>query len=244
VTITGRCDRADERATQGLSRGRYVCLAVSDIGTGMDEDTLKRAMDPFFTTKGVGKGTGLGLSMVHGLAAQSGGAMRIESQVGSGTRVELWLPVAEGTVQDPVPHFVDPVLSVADASPPRPCRVLIVDDDPLVRTGTKDMLEDLGHEVLATSSAEEALHVLRSVAGVELVITDHAMPGMTGLELARHVHVIWPSLPVLLATGYADLPEGELSDLPRLTKPYTQEELTACIRRLLEDSKLASVVPP
>jgi PAS domain S-box-containing protein len=240
LAVTARC-AAGGGIPQDLAPGRYLCLAVSDTGTGMDEATLKRATEPFFTTKGVGKGTGLGLSMVHGLAAQSGGAMRISSSMGSGTTVELWLPVAEGAgLQDSAP----PALAeAASGAAPRPCRVLVVDDDPLICAGTADMLEDLGHTVIEASSAARALEALRSGAQVDLVITDHAMPGMTGMELARQIQETWPALPVLLATGYADLPEGEFAGLPRLSKPYRQEELAAQIARLLECRPPSNVIP-
>ena len=172
----------------------------------MDETTLKRATEPFFTTKGAGRGTGLGLSMVDGLVAQSGGAMRITSQTGVGTRIELWLPVcAEAPVERaPVPVPV-PIEEV------RACRVLVVDDDPIVASGTAAMLEDLGHIATEVSSGDAALQLLGSEPAVDLVITDHAMPGMTGTELAAYIRRRWPELPIVIATGYAEIP-GE-SDL-------------------------------
>jgi CheY-like chemotaxis protein len=218
-------------SVEGLAAGEYVCIAVSDTGTGMDDATRRRAIEPFFTTKGVGKGTGLGLSMVHGLAAQSGGAMRIESRLSEGTTVELWLPVAS----DAAP----PTRSDASATPlvieaATACRVLVVDDDVLVLAGTAAMLEDLGHSTVRTSSGAEALELLNSGEKVDLVITDHAMPGMTGVELARHVYQAWPSLPVLLTSGYAELPDEETSNLPRLSKPYRQDQLAAQITMLLD----------
>jgi PAS domain S-box-containing protein len=234
LVIAAQCLVVESGGPQGLAPGRYVHLAVSDTGLGMDEDTLKRSTEPFFTTKGVGKGTGLGLSMVHGLAAQSGGAMRISSHVGSGTTVELWLPVADEMA--PLLETLPVALGegASDLAPSRPCRVLIVDDDPLIRAGTTDMLEDLGHAVLEASSAEQAIEALQSGVQVDLVITDHAMPGMTGMELVRQLQQTWPMLPVLLATGYADLSDGELTGLARLTKPYLQEELAAHVARLLD----------
>src|SRR3712207_2020290 len=170
----------------------------------MDEATLARAMEPFFTTKGVGKGTGLGLSMVHGLAAQSGGAMRIESWVSEGTTAELWLPVALGSAPPAKPGASAAPLLIETAPG---CRVLVVDDDPLVLAGTAAMVEDLGHSTVKESSGAAALDVLNSGAEVDLVITDHAMPGMSGAELARRIRRSWPSLPVLVASGYAELPK-------------------------------------
>jgi len=221
---------ARERAAAGLpelAAGEFVCVLVADTGAGMDEATLKRATEPFFTTKGVGKGTGLGLSMVHGLAAQSGGAMQITSRPGAGTVVRLWLPVDRSALVQ--------VTAKAEPQPQheRGRRVLVVDDDPLISASTAAMLEDLGHIVVEASSAARALDVLRLGPRIDLVITDQAMPGMTGLELARQVRQTWPGTPVILASGYADLPESVEVPVPRLAKPYQQAELATCIATVL-----------
>jgi signal transduction histidine kinase len=233
LTITGHHSTEATVMPPELCPGSYVGLLVSDTGAGMDEATLRRATEPFFTTKGIGRGTGLGLSSVHGLAVQSGGALRITSRPGVGTTVELWLPLAAKVAESGgVPSMRAKAAATARAPQPR-CRVLLVDDDPLIRESTAAMLEDLGHEAIEASSAEEALGSLRSGQSVDLVVTDHAMPGATGLELARQIRMGWPDLPVLLATGYADLPEGEAVDVPLLAKPYTQEELGGHILRLL-----------
>jgi CheY-like chemotaxis protein len=217
----------------GLQPGEYVCIVERDTGHGMDEATQKRATEPFFTTKGAGRGTGLGLSMVDGLVAQSGGAMRITSQLGIGTTVELWLPVSD----------VDEDATAPPASPPRPspirevrsCRVLVVDDDPIVATGTVAMLEDLGHVATEVPSGDAALRLLGSDTVIDLVITDHAMPGMTGTELAAHIRRSWPELPIVIASGYAELPgDGDLG-LPRLSKPYRQQDLATLVTRLIRD---------
>ncbi|HUD62687.1 MAG TPA: response regulator [Acetobacteraceae bacterium] len=213
-----------------LAPGQYVCIAVSDTGSGMDADTLKRAAEPFFTTKGAGKGTGLGLSMVHGLAAQSGGAMRMKSQRGEGTTVELWLPVSRDVVAAEAS-----TLRTQFGGTMRPCRVLVVDDDPLVTASTAAMLEDLGHSVIEALSGPRALDMLRLGANVDVVITDHAMPGMTGTELARQIRQVWPRLPIILATGYAELPNGEDPGLPRLGKPYVQSELESQIAKVVTE---------
>ncbi|MGP0001021.1 MAG: response regulator [Acetobacteraceae bacterium] len=220
-----------------LEAGSYVCLTVSDSGAGMDQATLKRATEPFFTTKGAGKGTGLGLSMVHGVAAQSGGAMRITSRPGDGTTVELWLPLSETAL----------VASTTQAtalygSAGRPCRVMVVDDDPLVVASTAAMLEDIGHTVTEALSGARALDMLRLGTKVDVVVTDHAMPGMTGAELARQIRQRWPELPVILATGYAELPNGEEPGLPRLSKPYLQDELAAQIGRVMSAAP-TNVIP-
>jgi PAS domain S-box-containing protein len=242
LVIGGRVSEDGVGAPPELAPGRYLCVSVSDTGTGMDEVTLKHATEPFFTTKGVGKGTGLGLSMVHGLAAQSGGAMRISSALGSGTTVELWLPVAEEAAL--VRH--EPASATPDAAAlpvSRPCRILVVDDDPLISAGTVAMLEDLGHSAVEVPSGMRALELLQGGIAVDLVITDHAMPGMTGMVLAQEIRQTWPHVPVLLATGYADLPEGEGAELPRLAKPYRQEDLAWHITWLLERARGANVVP-
>ena len=226
LEISARCMAAG-KGPSGLETGSYVCLAVADSGTGMDEATAKRATEPFFTTKGAGKGTGLGLSMVHGLAAQSGGAMRIKSRVGRGTTVELWLPTAEEAAVVPVGPLA--ALSTTGLC----CRVLVVDDDPLISAATLAMLEDLGHLASEAPSGVRALEALRDGLTVDLVITDQAMPGMTGAELSRQIQKDWPNLPIILATGYADLPHGEDPGLPRLSKPYQQDELATMIAHVL-----------
>jgi signal transduction histidine kinase/ActR/RegA family two-component response regulator len=238
LTISAHRERIGAGDLPGLPPGEYVCITERDTGEGMDEVTLKRATEPFFTTKGAGRGTGLGLSMVDGLVAQSGGAMRITSQRGAGTTVELWLPVSQA---EPVerPRPMTPQL-VEDG---RCCRVLVVDDDPIVLAGTAAMLEDLGHVATEVESAERALKILQSDAEVDLVITDHAMPGMTGTQLAKRIRRKWPELPVVIATGYAELP-GELDpSVPRLSKPYRQQELAALVTRLVGDQPVAATAP-
>ncbi|HSZ92868.1 MAG TPA: response regulator, partial [Acetobacteraceae bacterium] len=163
----------------------------------------------------------------HGLAAQSGGAMRIFSNVGAGTSVELWLPTTERAMTEPVG-----TLTVRSGAA-RCYRILVVDDDPLIGSATTAMLEDLGHVVIETTSGTRALEALRSTPMIDLVITDQAMPGMTGTQLSRLIRQSWPELPIILATGYADLPNGEDPGLPRLSKPYQQEELSAMITQVL-----------
>jgi len=235
LTITARRETV-ENGVQDLRPGDYVCIAVTDTGTGMDEATLKRAAEPFFTTKGVGKGTGLGLSMVHGLAAQSEGATRITSRVGLGTTVELWLPVA---ADDEASRRQ---AAAAVLGPARSCSVLIVDDDPMVAATTAAMLEDLGHSVLVVSSGALALNVVRSDARIDLLVTDYAMPGMTGAELAKHIRLARPGLPIILATGYADLPNAEDSGLPRLAKPYRRDEMARMLATLVGEESATNVV--
>ena len=215
-------------------------MNVTDTGTGMDEATLKRATEPFFTTKGVGKGTGLGLSMVHGLAAQSGGAMRITSEIGARHHRPA-LAAGRRPRLARCEHFAA-VVGADEAPPPRTaaCRVLLVDDDPLIAASAAAMLEDLGHVVVEASSAARALDVLRLGAKIDLVITDQAMPGMTGLELARHMRHHWPDIPLILTSGYIDLPDTDDVPIPRLPKPYQQSDLAACIAAVLGLGKVIS----
>nr|WP_209987851.1 response regulator [Azospirillum picis] len=225
-TLTVSLDEAPAPAGSALPPGVHPRIRVRDTGTGMDALTLTRAIEPFFSTKGIGKGTGLGLSMVHGLAVQSGGAFRLSSVPGEGALVELWLPRAATPVRAAEP-------AAAAAVDVSPGLVLVVDDDALIAMSTVDMLADLGHTVVEANSGSEALEILRSGQPVDLLLTDYAMPGMTGAELARAARAMLPDLPVLLATGYADLPDGAGADLPRLAKPYTQTQLATATARLL-----------
>ena len=232
-SLTIRLDRLRAKTGLGLIPGDYLRLSVADTGVGMDAVTLKNAIEPFFSTKELGKGTGLGLSMVHGLAVQSGGALHLSSEPGQGTIAELWLPLAGA-----------PIRAVKDVNPPAvetPASiVLMVDDDALIAMSTVDMLNDLGHTVIEANCGLQALEILRSGAAVDILITDHAMPGMTGVELAAKARELRPNLPILLATGYADFPAG--SDLPCLAKPYQQQELAAKLAQLLRGCRDARVV--
>jgi signal transduction histidine kinase len=237
--------RADEQIAtsasgpDALAPGRYVRILVSDNGGGMNQETLARAMEPFFTTKGVGKGTGLGLSMVHGLAAQSGGTLQLSSEQGKGTTVTLWLPVSQSPIDLGV---VRPLQPQAPANrEPGILKILVVDDDALVCLGTVALLEDLGHKVWEANSGMSALDVLAGDHPIDLVITDHAMPSMTGIELAQKIAITHPCLPVILASGFAEIPEeSRLPGLVRLTKPFVQEQLEAAIATALASAANAA----
>jgi nitrogen-specific signal transduction histidine kinase/CheY-like chemotaxis protein len=207
-----------------LAPGRYVLLSVSDTGVGMDAETLSRAVEPFYSTKGIGKGTGLGLSMIHGLAGQLGGWLDLASTPGVGTRIEMWLPAADGPAA--------PVVEIAQGTDEGrgAGMVLLVDDEDLIRAATSQMLADIGFTVLEVTSAKEALHHL-SDPRLTLVVTDHLMPGMTGTELARQIQAVWPDLPILIISGYAEL-EDVAPDLPRLMKPFRESELAAALAAL------------
>ncbi len=228
VEITaGSAEAPGPGAPARLLAGRYLRLEVRDTGTGMDPQVLARATEPFFTTKGAGHGSGLGLSMVQGLAEQSGGGLALSSRPGAGTTVAIWLPIAEGAA------LAEPAQPRLAAGPRAPaCRVLVVDDDPLVLAGTAMMLEDLGHRAVAAASAAEALALLAAQPGFDLVLTDFAMPGMTGLELAEQLRRDRPGLPVALVTGFAELPASAGAWLTRMAKPYRQEELADLVARL------------
>ncbi|MGC1466004.1 MAG: PAS domain S-box protein [Pseudolabrys sp.] len=230
ITIAAREEDIGQNPGMMLKPGRYVCLSVTDNGEGMDEDTARRASEPFFTTKGVGKGTGLGLSMVQGLAEQSGGRLVLKSKKGEGTTVELWLPVAT----DGVEKKAAPAASPEPAGDAQALVVLAVDDDSLVLMNTSAMLEDLGHKVFEAMSGREALDVLLREKSINLVITDQSMPKMTGLELAEAIRAERPELPIILATGYTDLAEGTKAGLPKLTKPFFQQDLAQAITEALK----------
>lgn len=229
IIIGAQLRLIDRGAKAGLNPGRYVSLSVQDYGEGMDEATLANATAPFFTTKGVGKGTGLGLPMVQGLTAQCGGKLVLSSVKGEGTTAELWLPVAEDTLlADTRVLAEEPEPSVPAT---QPLNVLAVDDDGLVLMNTVMMLEDLGHTVLEARSGEEALRLLETSPGIDLVITDHAMPGMTGVQLIEQLKQKRPDIKVMLVTGYAELPDGFGNELVRLAKPFTQAQLAAALTR-------------
>ena len=232
LIISAHRERIVSDGLYGLALGDYLCIAERDTGSGMDKATLSRAAEPFFTTKGVSAGTGLGLSMVDGLVAQSGGAMQIKSKLGSGTTVKLWLPVWQG--DDTENAVAAPSACSQDR---RPCRVLLVDDDQMVAAGTAAMLEDLGHSVIQAESAAVALKALAMERDIDVVITDHAMPGMHGTELADRIRQDWPDLPVALVTGYADLLDSPDRGLPRLSKPFRQQELASLISGLVDDQR-------
>ncbi|WP_150290373.1 hybrid sensor histidine kinase/response regulator [Sphingobium estronivorans] len=215
-----------------LESRRYIRLSIIDEGEGMDEATLERAREPFFTTKGIGKGTGLGLSMVHGFAEQCGGSLTISSEVGRGTTVSLWLPVAsvEAPAQEGTGPLDNPAFDMGE-----PLVILAVDDDDLVLTNTAGMLEELGHTVFQAASGADALRMLEE-GNVDMVITDYAMPAMTGAQLAEAIEERLPGLPVIIITGYAELPP-DMTHRPRLNKPFKQAELARMVASVAQDSQ-------
>ncbi|NJC06458.1 PAS domain S-box-containing protein [Sphingomonas kaistensis] len=208
----------------GLPQRPHVVLSVSDTGLGMDEDTRRRAIEPFFSTKGVGKGTGLGLSMVHGLAAQLGGALDIRSAPGMGTTIELWLPLAEGEATHGIQAVGEPDAHGAGT-------VLLVDDEELVRASTAGMLADLGYRVIEADSGEAALALVADGLVPNLLVTDQLMPGLSGTDLAVRLRERVANLPVLVVSGYADL-ESLSPAFPHLSKPFRQSELAAALEKV------------
>jgi PAS domain S-box-containing protein len=207
-----------------LPAGRYLHLVVADTGHGMDAATLARAVEPFFSTKGVGQGTGLGLSMAHGLACQLGGTLTLASQPGRGTEVSIWLPESKETrAANPIDDNPHPALSAGVA--------LLVDDEELIRLSTADMLTDLGFKVHEVHSAEAALAAIDAGLKPDLLITDHLMPGMTGVQLAHVVRARVPQAQILVISGFSEF-EGIETSLARLTKPFVLSDLEAALADL------------
>jgi CheY-like chemotaxis protein len=233
-TILARQGDAGDKPPE-LAEGEYVVLTATDTGCGMDDDTLTRCTEPFFTTKDIGQGSGLGLSMVHGLAAQSGGKLKVHSSPSRGTRFELWLPASAER-----PDASTAQMEGRNDIPSS--RFLLVDDDPLVLATTAATLREMGHLVVEAGTGERALKYLRGGLPIDLVITDHAMPGMTGASLAAQIRFAWPHVPVILVSGYADLSGEDAPNTSRLTKPYSQNDLLGQISRLLRHPRLSAVL--
>ena len=224
ITISAQQHTVGANDALGLTPGNYVALRITDTGVGMDAETLARAAEPFFTTKGVGKGTGLGLSMAHGLAEQSGGRLVLESALGEGASATLWLPVLEQPVDIPSPCAAPEAPASA-----RRLTVLAVDDDALVLMNTVALLEDLGHVVFEAYSGDDALVIFRREPHIDLIITDQAMPGMTGVQLAEAAQAERGEVPIILATGYGELPPGANPAFRKLGKPFSQADLFRAI---------------
>jgi len=206
LTLSAKSDLivpGGSRLPTSLAPGRYVRLTVADTGVGMDAGRIARACEPFFTTKGLGAGTGLGLSMTKGFVEQSGGALSVESHLGQGTAITLWLPAAGSESARVTTDSRVSLDAVAASNAVTPARVLLVDDEELVRKLVAEQLQDAGYDVLAAPNGIEALTLLAAGESVDAVITDLSMPGMDGLAVIRAVRKRYPGLPALLLTGYA-----------------------------------------
>jgi PAS domain S-box-containing protein len=229
LAISARSETVERDHPLKLIPGPYIRLSIADNGAGMDEATMAQATEPFFSTKGIGKGTGLGLSMVDGLVSQLGGALALSSKPGVGTTAELLLPVSAERIARTMPAAASPAALQAIG------RVLLVDDEDIVRASTAGMLSELGYEVVEAASAEEALSLLDREPHIDGIITDHLMPGMSGVELAQAIRARRPGTPVLLLSGFAEA-EGLRAELPLLTKPFRQSNLAASLAQLLQQA--------
>ena len=236
MAVGGRLTIRTENVTVGdpqrpeePAAGDYVVVSVADTGSGMTDQVLGRAFEPFFTTKEVGKGSGLGLSQVFGLAKQSGGGVRIDTEIGKGTVIRVFLPRAElAPVADPLPSGE---LQTARAAG---LIVMVVDDDEAVREVTANFLDDLGYEVIEAGSGGAALEQLERHPKIDAVILDFAMPGMNGADLARELRLRRPGAPILFATGYADAEAlTDIGDHLIVHKPFTPVELARKLSRTL-----------
>ena len=228
---TAKADLSDPTVAlkHDVEPGQYVCLSVSDNGSGMSEDVRRRAMEPFFTTKDLGKGTGLGLSMVHGVAKQSSGHLDISSELGRGTSINLFLPVANAGQDEPMRVNGSRQSDVA-----RKKIVLVVEDDARVRKITVNRLEHLGYQAIAAENGKKALEVLATSKDIDLVFTDMVMPGgMSGAELLDRVRNNYPHIQRLLTSGYAKKTELPVDGTLWLRKPYSINEMSNIFDQLL-----------
>ena len=211
--------------------GRYVMLAVSDTGTGIDKSILPRIFDPFFTTKEIGKGTGLGLSIVYGIVKQSGGYIWVYSEQGQGTTFKLYFPATTAALENPVAR---------SEAPARPCGqvVLVVEDEAFIRSNVLECLQQLGYSVLQAQNGDEALSVCEDVEGaIDLVLTDLVLPGMSGHQLANHLAQRYPGIRVLFMSGYTEdsavRREILLKGSPFLQKPFSVADLANAVHHSL-----------
>ena len=218
--------------------GEYVMLSVSDTGTGMTEDVKAKAVEPFFTTKGPGKGSGLGLSQILGFAKQSGGGIRIDSRVGEGTSIHIFLPRAGAHDQ-----ASNPVAAPVTTGHFTGSTMLLVDDDDAVREVTSAMLRDMGYVVVEAGSGGAALEVIQSGVQLDLVLLDFAMPGMNGAELGRQIQLKRPGLPILFVTGFSHQPAlSTVGETFIVRKPFVDDELNTKIRSILSKPAADNVV--
>ena len=229
--ITLRVREDNDPDEPGLRPGRYLRIDVCDDGCGMDEAVVARAAEPFFTTKPTGKGTGLGLASVQGLAVQSGGGFKLASTLGEGSTVSLWVPVSATPDLERQQHEAERTRPLAAKSQ---C-ILLVDDDELVRASGTSSLRRAGYDVVQAADGEEALALLDAAGPFDLMVTDYAMPGLSGLDLIDAARRRKPRMPVLMVTGYADNGR-ESADVPRLQKPFLPAELVDRVQALIAEA--------
>jgi CheY-like chemotaxis protein len=230
IAVAGRNAEAAAANPLGLPAGEYVVLAVSDDGSGIPAAILEQVTEPFFTTKAVGKGTGLGLSMVYGFAHQSGGAIDINSREGEGTTVEIWLPRAPAQeAEEEAPAASEPEADEGG----RPLRILLVDDHDAVRETTAGMLSDMGHRVETATDGPGLLRKLSAApADYDLIITDYAMPLLSGADVLKQAREIRPGMPGIIISGYADsrsIARHGGESVAVITKPFTLEQIRSAI---------------
>ena len=237
ITIETANTWLDERAAREreLPPGQYVSLCVTDTGTGMTPDVIARAFDPFFTTKPIGQGTGLGLSMIYGFVRQSGGHVRIYSELSQGTTMCLYLPRHLGAAADLEAAVERPEISTAGAGE----TVLVIDDEPTVRMLVTEILEDLGYTAIEAADGPAGLRILQSEVRIDLLVTDVGLPGgMNGRQVADAGRAIRPALKVLFITGYAEnaaINHGHLEPgMHVLTKPFAMTALASRIKDLID----------
>jgi signal transduction histidine kinase/ActR/RegA family two-component response regulator len=232
-TANAHLDARDAAANMDVRPGEYVCLAVTDTGSGMSPDVVARAFDPFYTTKTTGKGTGLGLSQVYGFVKQSGGHVKLESELGRGTTVRIYLPRHLGTEQSvaAAPREARPAAGKQET-------ILVVEDEERVRSMTVEALRTLGYRVVSAAGGEQALGMLDGGQPLHMLFTDMVMPGMSGRALADRIKALQPHVKVLYTTGYTGDAVAENGDLDRkgafLAKPFTVDQLAAKIRATLD----------
>lgn len=231
--ITVECDVASAEESEGLALepGQYIRIAIGDEGCGIPPEKIAQVTEPFYTTKEVGKGTGLGLSMAYGFSRQSGGDLKVRSELGKGTTVEIWLPAHETDGDEAEDSGGDSSAKTTTGS----LDVLLVDDDVLVRRATAEMLDELGHRVLEFGSARETLDALAEKGShFDVIVTDYAMPRMSGLDMIQQIYESYPDCPTLLITGYADTRElaRKSKGIPVLGKPFSIHDLDRLLGQL------------
>jgi CheY-like chemotaxis protein len=236
IAVANRVLDAGAAQQLDLPIGEYVCLSVRDTGTGMSADVMSKVFEPFFTTKPIGQGTGLGLSMIYGFTRQSGGHVRIDSEVGIGTTMALYLPRFDGVLaqDEAVPATEQPLRSTAPS-----CTVLLVEDETAIRVLMSEVLSEAGYRVIETAEGSAAVERLRSQETIDLLVTDVGLTGgLNGRQVADAGRQSRPTLPVLFVTGYAAtaaVGAGQLEDgMEVLTKPFLAVDLERRVAQLLE----------